>query len=161
MNKVLSTLGLHMLAQDWLGQKGTVLPALSLTIIWMAMGYYIVVYLAGLASIPVELYEAAEVDGIGSRQRFFHITLPLVAPAITINVILSTIGILSLFDLPFVMTQGGPGYYSETLAMKVYRYAYTSLRIDYALAMAVFLGVIGILITLVLLFFFRRRETVF
>ena len=75
--------------------------------------------------------------------------------------VLSTIGILSLFDLPFVMTNGGPGYYSQTIAMQVYSYAYSSLRIDYALAMAVILGVASILITLLLLLVFRRRENVY
>lgn len=158
INNVLGALSLKGLQQDWLGQKATVLPALSLTIIWFAVGYYSVVYLAGLSAIPIELYEAAEVDGINVFQKFFRITLPLIAQAITINVILSMIGILSLFDLPFVMTKGGPGYYSETLAMRIYTYAYSELRIDYALAMAVFLGVVSIIITVLLLLFFRRRE---
>jgi len=158
LNTILQRIGLGALVRDWLGTKITVMPAMSTTIIWFALGYYVLIYVAGIKSIPLELYEAAEVDGIGARQRLFRITLPLIAPAVTINIVLSTIGILSLFDLPFVLPRGGPGYYSETLALRIYSYAFVSLRIDYALAMAVILGIIAIAITVLQLRLLQRRE---
>ena len=107
---LLNQIGQGHLVQDWLGQKQTVMPALSVSIIWYAVGFYVLIYLGGLSTVPDELYEAAAVDGINWWQRLFYITLPLIAQSITINIIVSTIAILTLFDLPYVLTQGGPGY---------------------------------------------------
>lgn len=161
LNSFLRSIGLKALAQDWLGQPNTVLPAMSVSIIWFAVGYYLLIYLAGINSVPVELYESAEVEGVNPLQKLFRITIPLIAPSITINVILSTIGIITLFDLPFVLTGGGPGYLSETIALRVYSYAFVTLQTGYALAMAVFLGAFAISITLILLSFLRKREEVY
>ena len=157
-NGFLRMVGLKILVQDWLGQVNTVLPAMSVTIIWFAVGYYLLIYLAGLNTVPVEIYESAEVEGVNSVQRLFKITIPLIAPSITINAVLSTIGIITLFDLPFVLTRGGPGFKSETIAMHVYAYAFQQLRTSYALALAVLLGIFAIIVTSLLVGFLRRRE---
>jgi multiple sugar transport system permease protein/raffinose/stachyose/melibiose transport system permease protein len=159
-NRFLAAVGLKVLVQDWLGQVNTVLPAMSVTIIWFAVGYYLLIYLAGLNTVPVEIYESAEVEGVSAWQRLFRITIPLIAPSITINAVLSTIGIVTLFDLPFVLTGGGPGFKSQTIAMHVYAYAFQQLRTSYALALAVILGAFAILITSLQLRFLRRREEV-
>ncbi len=160
LNRFLKSIGLSVLVRDWLGQVTTVLPALSITIIWFAVGYYLLIYLAGLNTVPVEIYESAEVEGVTPAQRLFRITIPLIAPSITINTVLSTIGIITLFDLPFVLTRGGPGYMSETLALHVYFYAFVQLQTSYALALAVILGVFAILVTSIQLRILRRREEV-
>lgn len=157
-NQFLKVIGLKSLMQDWLGQINTVLPATSVTIIWFAVGYYLLIYLAGLNTVPVEIYESAEVEGVSSVQKLFRITIPLIAPSITINAVLSTIGIITLFDLPFVLTRGGPGFKSQTIAMHVYAYAFQQLRTSLALALAVILGGFAIVITSVQLGFLRRRE---
>jgi raffinose/stachyose/melibiose transport system permease protein len=161
LNVALRSIGLTFLVQDWLGNPRTVLPAMSVTIIWFAVGYYLLIYLAGLNSVPVELYECAEVEGVNPFQKLFRITIPLIAPSITINIVLSTIGIVTLFDLPFVLTGGGPGYMSETIALRVYSYAFVTLQTSYALAMAVLLGIFAITITLIQLSVLRRREAVY
>ncbi len=161
INEAMILLGLEWYTQDWLGQRNTVLPAMSLTIVWSALGYFILIYLAGLSAIPRELYESADVDGAGPFKQLVFITIPMLAQAITISVTLAAIGILGLFDLPFVLTEGGPGYLSETLALRVYMYAFAQLRIDYGLAMAVILGVISVLAALILLKLFRKREEVY
>jgi len=161
LNLVLETIGLKTLARDWLGNPRTVLPAMSVAIIWFAVGYYLLIYLAGLNSVPVELYECAEVEGVKPLQKLFHITIPLIAPSITINIVLSTIGIITLFDLPYVLTKGGPGYMSETMALRVYSYAFGTLQTAYALAMAVLLGIFAVTITLLQLSILRRREAVY
>ena len=161
LNQFFQAVGLEVFVQDWLGQPGTVLPAMSVSIIWFAVGYYVLIYLAGLYAVPVEIYESAEVEGVNSRQRLFRITIPLIAPSITINIILSTIGIITLFDLPFVLTGGGPGYTSETLALRVYSYAFKTLQTGYGLAMAVILGVFAITITLIQLKLLRKREDIY
>ena len=159
-NQFLKIVGLKVLVQDWLGQVNTVLPAMSVTIIWFAVGYYLLIYLAGLNTVPLELYESAEVEGVSAWQKLVRITIPLIAPSITINAVLSTIGIVTLFDLPFVLTRGGPGFKSQTIAMHVYAYAFQQLRTSYALALAVILGAFAILITALQLRFLRRREEV-
>jgi ABC-type sugar transport system permease subunit len=158
LNQFLRAVGLKVLVQDWLGTVATVLPAMSVTIIWFAVGYYLLIYLAGLNTVPVEIYECAEVEGVSPAQRLFRITIPLIAPSITINTVLSTIGIITLFDLPFVLTRGGPGYMSETLALHVYFFAFVQLKTSYALALAVILGLFATLITLIQLQLLRRRE---
>jgi ABC-type sugar transport system permease subunit len=160
LNQFFRTVGLKALVLDWLGKPGTVLPAMSLTIIWFAVGYYLLIYLAGLNTVPVEIYECAEVEGVNPVQRLFRITIPLIAPSITINTVLSTIGIITLFDLPFVLTRGGPGYMSETLALHVYFFAFVQLKTNYALALAVILGLFAVLITIIQLRLLRRREEV-
>ncbi|MEW5814272.1 MAG: sugar ABC transporter permease [Spirochaetota bacterium] len=161
LNLAFRSIGLKALVQDWLGQPRTVLPAMSVSIIWFAVGYYLLIYLAGLNSVPVELYECAEVEGVNPVQKLFRITIPLIAPSITINIVLSSIGIVTLFDLPFVLTGGGPGYMSETIALRVYSYAFVTLQTSYALAMAVMLGIFAMTITLLQLSVLRRRETVY
>jgi len=158
LNQFLNAVGLKFLVRDWLGLPQTVLPAMSFTIIWFAVGYYLLIYLAGLNTVPVDLYESAEVEGVTRTQKLFRITIPLIAPSITINIVLSTIGIITLFDLPFVLTRGGPGYLSETLALHIYFYAFVQLKTTYALALAVLLGAFAIIITSVLLRLLQRRE---
>jgi ABC-type sugar transport system permease subunit len=161
INQTLGALHLNFLQFDWLGTPGIVKPALSASIIWFAMGYYMIIYLAGIVAIPSDLYECASVEGAGSFKKFYYITLPMLAPSITINVVLSTIGIMSTFDLPFVLTAGGPGYMSETLALKVYHYAYSSIQEGRSLALAMILCIFSIVITLVELGLLRKREDIY
>jgi ABC-type sugar transport system permease subunit len=161
INQTLNALGLKALAQDWLGNPSIVMSSMSLSIIWFATGYYLVIYLAGLTSIPVELYESCDVEGASSMQKFFKITIPLLAPSITINVVLSTIGIIACFDLPFVLTNGGPGYMSETIALQVYHYAFTNLQQGRSLALSMMLTLFAVIIAFLELKFFRKREDIY
>lgn len=150
--------GLGGRIQDWLGQKQTVMPSLSVAIIWFALGFYVLIYLGGLSTVPEELYEAAAVDGIHWWQRLFYITLPLIAQSITVNVVVSTIAILTLFDLPYVLTQGGPGYASETMALMSYQYAFKAMSQGKGMALAVMLTLITILFAVIELFFLNKKE---
>lgn len=150
--------GLGGWIQDWLGQKQTVMPSLSVAIIWFALGFYVLIYLGGLSTVPEELYEAAAVDGIHWWQRLFYITLPLIAQSITVNIVVSTIAILTLFDLPYVLTQGGPGYASETMALMSYQYAFKAMSQGKGMALAVMLTLITILFAVIELFFLNKKE---
>lgn len=161
INVTLRSLKLDFLAFDWLGRKETVLPAMSLSIIWFSLGYYLVIYIAGLMAVPTELYEASSIDGASPLQKFFRITLPMLAPAITINVVLATLHIISEFDIPFVLTGGGPGYLSETIALQIYHYAFTSRLHGPSLALAVLLGIFSIVVALAELKILLKREDVF
>lgn len=155
---LLEKAGLEGWIQDWIGQKQTVMPALSVAIIWFAVGFYVLIYLGGLSTVPEDLYEAAAVDGIHWWQRLFYITLPLIAQSITINVIVSTIAILTLFDLPYVLTQGGPGYASQTMALMSYQYAFKAMSQGKGMALAVMLTLLTVLFAVVELFFLNKKE---
>ncbi|HHW30371.1 MAG TPA: sugar ABC transporter permease [Clostridiaceae bacterium] len=159
LNQTLRFLGLNSLAKDWLGNISLVLPSVAATIIWFAVGYYIVIYYAGLVSIPTELYEASTVEGANGWQEFWHITLPLLAPSITINIVLTTISILSTFDLPYTITAGGgPGYYGTTLSIMIYTTAYEYMQSGKAFALATVLAVIAMTIALIELKILLKRE---
>lgn len=101
----------------WLSDPKIVIYSIALVNIWQWTGYTMVIYLAGLQSIPQHLYEAAAIDGADKFYQFLKITLPMLASSITINIVMSTMGGLKAFDLMYVMTNGGPGHASETFAM--------------------------------------------
>ena len=155
---VLEKLGKESWAQDWLGQTSTVMPALSLSIVWYSIGFYLMIYLGGLSTIPHDIYESASIDGITWFRRLRHLTFPLMSHAITINVVVSAIGILTIFDLPFVLTGGGPGFASQTMAISIYIYAFKSMQQGSAMALAVILTLVTTAITLGLLRLLNRRE---
>src|SRR5579883_2097477 len=106
LNTFLTRIGLSAWQQDWLGNPHLVLMSLIFTNSWAFIGFSMVIFLAGLQAVPPELYEAANIDGTSGWQRFRHITLPLIAPSVTINIVLTLIGSMKTFDLIFVMTNG-------------------------------------------------------
>jgi len=159
INEGLRAVGLNGLVNDWLGNISIILPSISMVVIWYALGYYMVIYFAGLMAIPVELHEVSRVDGANFWKELRHVTLPQLAPSITINVVLTTMLMLGSFDLPYTLTNGGgPGYYGTTLAVWVYRFAYDTMQMSKSFAAAVVLAVIAIGITSVELFFLLRNE---
>jgi ABC-type sugar transport system permease subunit len=139
----------------------TALPAISVTILWFAIGYFLIIYTAGLTAISDELYESAEIDGASRIQSFFGITIPMLAPSITINVILSTIGCIAVFELPYVMTKGGPGSYTRTLGLSIWDYAWTKRQHGNALANAIIMALIAMLIAFVEWYILRKREDIY
>lgn len=158
---IFGKLGLDHLVQDWLGQKSTVLPAMSLSIIWYSIGFYLMIYLGGLSTVSADIYESANIDGISWFQKLFYITIPMIAQSITINVVVSTIGILTVFDLPFVLTGGGPGFASQTMAISVYIYAFKSMQQGNAMALAIILTTVTMVFAVVLLKILRKREVTY
>jgi multiple sugar transport system permease protein len=124
--------------------------------VWFGIPFFAITLLAALKSIPAELYEAAAVDGAGLLQRFIRLTLPFLAPAILITVLLRTIWIATFADLIFVMTGGGPAGATNTLATYIYVTAFRSLDRGYAAAVAVLLLVLLILYALLLIGMRRR-----
>lgn len=142
IDTVLEWLGLGSLTQSWLGDSSVALGSVIATIIWQNVGLTMVIYLAGIERIPVELYEAASIDGASAWSRLWNITLPLLAPATTIVITLSMVGSLKLFDQVFVMTGGGPGYATETLSMVMYRQAFVLGNYGYGTAIALVLTLI-------------------
>jgi raffinose/stachyose/melibiose transport system permease protein len=148
INEVLRGIGLGGLAQNWLGDPDIALGAIAVIMIWQFTGYAMVIYLAGLQAVPAEQIEAAALDGAGSVQRFWHVVRPLLAPAITVNLMLSLIRGLMVFDQIWVTTQGGPAASTNSLSTLVYRNAFQYGEFGYSAAIAVvltlFVAVLGI-----------------
>ncbi len=119
------------------GNKDTVLTGLVIANNWQWLGYWTLIYLAGLQSVPHELLEAARVDGANVIQRFFKITLPMLGPAITVSVVGITTGSLKVYDLLVSSTKGGPGYASTSIIMQIYNTAIAGRQYGYGSAMSI------------------------
>ncbi|OMF29420.1 ABC transporter permease [Paenibacillus sp. FSL H8-0548] len=158
LNQLLDMTGLGFLKADWLGDPDFALIAIILSTVWKAAGYYMVIYLAGLQGIPVELNEAASIDGANSWQKFRSITFPLLAGAMTVCVMLSMIGSLKIFDQIAVMTDGGPGFATETLTYIIYKVGFGELRQGFGTALAMVLFVLTLVISLIQMKLLRQRE---
>ena len=142
VNSLLSVAGLGSLRQDWLGDPQLALWSIVGVIVWQFGGYSMVIFLAGLQSVPREIYEAAAIDGTGPIRRFWSVTRPLLAPAFTINLMLSIIGGIKLFDQVYALTGGGPGHATDTISTLIYKDAFTLGEFGYSVALAVVLTAI-------------------
>ena len=160
LNAFLERVGLEAWTRGWLGDSSLALWAVAAVVIWQFAGFSMVIFLAGMEGVPQELYEAAEIDGAGSFWRFWNITFPLIAPATTVNLVLSTIGALKLFDHVFAITQGGPGHATETLSTLIYDQAFVFGYFGYSTAVALVLTLIVSALALLQLSFWRSREIV-
>lgn len=141
INELLAALGLGALQQNWLGDPDIVLWAIVGVVVWQFAGYSMVIFLAGLQGVPDEVIEASRIDGAGPFRRFWHVVRPELAPAITINMMLSIVGGLKLFDQIWVMTGGGPGSASETMSTLIYKNAFQFNDFAYGIALAVILTI--------------------
>lgn len=134
------------------------LPSVMSVEMWKGIGYYMVIFLSGLQAIPSELRDAAVVDGANPVQEFFYITLPQLWPSITFVAIVSSMAALRAFDLPYIMTGGGPGHASETMVMRIYTEAFERLNIGYAAAEGVVLFLITLGISYLNMRMLERRD---
>lgn len=159
LNSGLRLLGLGGLAQDWLVNPPTNTFAMIAAFTWQGLGPTMVLFLVGLQSIPREPIEAALVDGAGRFRLFWHVTLPLLRPITAIVVGISLINSFKVFDLIWVMTQGGPYRSSETLAVTMYRESFVSFHVGYGAAVAVVLtAIVWVIAVFYLRAMFRRVE---
>jgi len=155
LNYLLTEIGVGKVG--WLTDPKIALVSVAIVSIWKSMGYYMVLFLAGLQGIPREYYEAAALDGAGSWHRFRDITLPLLSPTLFFVLIISGIGSFQVFDQVYVMTKGGPG--NSTLVYNYYLYqnAFEYFRMGYASALAYFLFALIFAITLLQIKFLSKR----
>jgi multiple sugar transport system permease protein len=142
---------------SWLGDPDIVIPALAITTVWWTFGFPMLVFLAGLQSIPEELYEAAKIDGANSWQSFTHITIPLIMPTMLFITVTQFIGHMQVFAQPYIISLGGPGNASRTAVMYLYETAWKYFRFGYASSMAVVLAIIMIVVTAILFSLMRGR----
>jgi multiple sugar transport system permease protein len=147
VNKILDAVGLEKV--HWLSNLDTALLTVIIATVWVRIGFCMLIYLAGLQSIPGDLLEAAAIDGASTRQRFFAITLPLLRPTTFLLLILNVIFSFEVFDLVFVMTTGGPGYATTVLTIYIYNTAFQTQSFGYASAIGMLFMAIIMTITLV------------
>lgn len=145
INAALEVVGLE--GVPWLSSAIWAMPSLIITTLWIRMGFCMVIYLAALQSIPVELYQAAQVDGANSWRQFRHITWPLLGPTTFLLLILNVIYSLHVFDLIYVMTGGGPGFSTTVLVQYIYQMAFQESQMGYASAVGVVLYVMLLIFT--------------
>jgi multiple sugar transport system permease protein len=155
LNLLLRTAGLQ--GHPWLQDPLTALPAVMVMDVWAAIGYYMVIYLAGLQTIPAELYEAAALDGGDGWRRHWHITLPLLLPTTLFVVVINTIRSLQVFIEIFVMTQGGPLNATRTTVYYLYEQGFRYFDMGYASAIAYLLFVVIMLFSIAQSRLFRPK----
>jgi ABC-type sugar transport systems, permease components len=133
INTILRWFGIE--GPGWLTMPQWAMPALAMMSLW-GVGHTVVIYLAGLQDVPKDLYEAAELDGVGPLSRLRNVTLPMISPVIFFNLVMAIIGTLQVFAIPFIMTQGGPARATYFFTMYLYDNAFQYLKMGYASAMA-------------------------
>jgi len=159
LNYVLAGVGLQPVR--WLVEPWTIKPAITLLIVWHEVGWYMVIYLAGLQSIPQDIYDAASVDGANGWRRLLHITLPMLAPVILFTVVVDIIGELQVFAEPFVLVgpSGGPDRQGLTMAMYLFQNAFVGMKMGYAAAQAYVMFAIIAFLSLLNIKVFGRSGT--
>jgi len=149
------TLGLEL---SYLQSGSVAIVSVALISAWASVGFYSLIFLAGLNGIPQELYEAGKVDGISPRAAFWHITLPLLKPVLQLVLILTSISAIQVFDIIFVLTQGGPGTSTYTVMWYIYKSVFGGGSVGYAATISVAVMVFSILLAGAIVLFTRTRE---
>lgn len=156
LNYLLSLVGIGPL--EWIYNQSTVIPSLVLVETWQWTPLVMLIVLGGLAAVPREPYESAEIDGANAWQKFRYLTMPMIAPFLMIAVIIRSIDAVKSFDIIYAMTQGGPGTASETINIYLYNTAFAYYDIGYGSAMAVVFFLVIVALSFVLLMVRARTQ---
>ena len=158
LNVTLQNLGLVDAPISWLGTPELATLSICTVVSWITIGFSTVVYTASLQSVPPELYEAARMDGASALGRFRNVTFPMIAPGVTISVVLCLITTFKLYDVIAVLTGGGPANSTRSTAFYLITVAFTNNRFGYASAIAIFLLVLTAVVAYGVTSLLRRRE---
>lgn len=158
INQILNAIGLDNLATSWLTNVKTVLTCVSVPEGWRFTGMYMVIFYAALVSLDSSVYEAAKVDGANEWQILMKIKLPLIKPILLLTLTMCLTGALRGFDIPFLLTSGGPGNVSELMSTYMYKKAFSSNQYGYGSALAVFIIIESILVVSILRAGFTTKE---
>ncbi|AVA25650.1 sugar ABC transporter permease [Rhizobium sp. NXC24] len=156
LNYLLSFIGIG--PQEWIYNQFSVIPSLVVVETWQWTPLVMLIVLGGLAAVPREPYESAEIDGANAWQKFRYLTLPMIAPFLMIAVIIRSIDAIKSFDIIYAMTQGGPGTASETINIYLYNTAFSYYDIGYGSAMAVIFFILIVVLSFVLLMARQRAN---
>ncbi len=159
INGTLKSMGANTDSLTWTASPALALLSVIAVDVWQWTPFMFLILLAGLQAIPQEPYEAAMVDGANWRQTFFHVTLPLLKPAILIALLLRTMDLLRVFDQIFILTEGGPGFATETVSLYIYRAAFRFFDFGYAAAMSFVLLALTNAISYAYIRLLQRQET--
>jgi ABC-type sugar transport system permease subunit len=165
VNSILTAVGLQTWTRAWLAEPQTALSSIIVVSLWQSLGFYMLIYFAGLQGIPIELYESASLDGAGVLQRLRHITIPMLWPVTTIVLVINVIGGIKVFDIIYVMTTGGPNHATDVLGTYLYITAFGasgggSASMGYAAAIGVVILVLAMVATIIQFRLTRRRGDV-
>jgi len=149
---------LGFLNLSWLGDPSLAFYSVIIVTVWQSIGFFTIVYVAALQSVPGELIEAATIDGAGRFKRFFSVTIPMIMPSITFCVFFAIANSFKAFDLIFSLTDGGPGRATLNMALDIYRTAYGQWMFGYSSAKSVILFLIVAVITILQISIFQRKE---
>lgn len=158
LNQILQKVGLGGMVTSWLANVGTVLSAVSIPEGWRFTGMYMVIFYAALVSLDPSVYEAAKIDGATEMQILFKIKMPLIKDIILLTLTMCLTGALRGFDIPFLLTSGGPGNASELMSTYMYKKAFSSNQYGYGSTLAVFIIIESILVVYILRRIFTSKE---
>jgi raffinose/stachyose/melibiose transport system permease protein len=160
INVALRDLGLGAWEQNWLGDPSLALYSVAFAQIWMFTGFTCAIFLAGFAGIPEEIGEAGRLEGASSWQRFRYLELPLLGPSITVSVVLTTIGTLKTFELPFILTKGGPDGATRMLSIEIIDNLFGQYKFGFASALSIIMLIIVLAVAFLQNRVLRNRENV-
>jgi ABC-type sugar transport system permease subunit len=166
LNDLLKDIGLGGYAKSWLALPDTAMPAIIVVSLWQSLGFYMLIFFAGLQSIPAELYESASLDGANGLQKLLRITVPMLWPVTTVVIIINVIGGIKVFDVIYVMTRGGPNHATEVLGTYLYITAFGatgggSPSMGYAAAIGVVILVLSMIGTIISFWLTKGRSDVY
>ena len=159
VNAFLDTVGLGRLAHDWLGDAKTAMMSIIMVSQWQYIGEMVMLYTVGLQAVPLDIYESAKIDGASNFQTFIHVTIPMIKSTILMNTTITIIGAFMVFDEVYVMTSGGPGGATETLATLMYETGFRKDNMGYASAIGVLLFIITFIFSFIQLLMYNVNET--
>lgn len=151
-------LGIDWLSRNLLGNPDTAILGIAVTNIWQGFAIPMVIFIAGLASVPKDIKEASIIDGASPLQRFFSVTIPFLIPMLTVNVVLSIKGGLTVFDYIVAMTNGGPSQSTESMGFLVYEHGMNEMKFGYGTAEAIYVFMIIGLISFIQIKLLSRKE---
>jgi len=150
--------GFTFLQWSWLGSGKLAFLSILLVNVWQSVGFFMIIYIIGLQSIPADLLESAAIDGVTGIRRFFTITLPLLMPSLTVSFFLTISNSLKVFDIIYTLTSGGPGGTTNSISIDIYKEAFVNNRFGYATAKSLLFVILILIITVVQVKFFKSRE---
>jgi len=156
VNSGLEAVGLPELSRPWLGEKSSALGSVGVAFVWYAVGFFVLLFVAGLQAIPAEVEEAANLDGSVGWHRFWNIRWPLLWPVRRVAATYVVILVMNIFALVFLMTQGGPDRSTEVMLSYLYQQAFTNSKFGYATAIAVVNFSVAMLLSFAIQFWYRR-----
>ncbi len=149
LNTLLDVVGLHKYATSWLSNPKIIVEVLAVPLIWQWFGFYMVIFMGALGTIPTDIYESAELDGAVGFKKAWYISVPMTYDTLKVSIILCLAGIMKMFDHILVMTDGGPGNSSIVLALYAYKTTFKNMQIGYGNTISIGIVVFSLIITVV------------